>query len=242
MFAAPRRGAAAESAERTLSPEAAERIRCRRDDFDLFRGYASDFFAAPPADEGHERMAAQSGFHFALGAEPKDAKKDAKGKKRPARAVDPRVIEAFYGTRRLEAFDQVEADRLKASWDKASETGAALLYVQGDDGVVSAFLYPAAIEGMKPEEDAILLARFSQTEALTGKGLLESHWAFLRAYAEASSLDGEPGWLDHLRVAWLRLTCRRLVDGRLQPTALWGAGLRGLGLALAVAAGVLIAT
>lgn len=236
MFTAPRRpGAKARAAERPAeSPEFAARRARRQDDWEMFRRHAGELLSAPPSDEKHERMIARHGYYFALGGDGLADDAEADEAPQSPRGLNPRVIEAFYGARTLSEFDEVSDDRLRETWNKPAETGAALLYVQGDDGVVSAYLYPCSADALKAEEDAILLAKFTESEALTGRGVIEAHWAAFRAYAEVTSLDGEPSLWDRIQVAWLRVSRPTAVDGRTRPARLWLGSQAVAGFAVAV--------
>ncbi len=168
----------------------------RSADFSLFRTQALAFFGAPPEDARHERMAARAGFSV-----------------REAETEGARTVHVAYGARPVAH----AADGAAASWRRETEAGAALVYRQGVDGVASAFLYPARSDSFGPEEDGFVLGRYQNLEVLTGRGVLEDHWALLRSYAEATSLDGEPSWLDHVRVGWLRFSRRAVRAGRVSP-------------------------
>lgn len=188
--------------------------KTRHADFRLFREIALDFFNTPPSDARHARMTARNGF---VVNEPVDE--------------DSSALEIYYGARRVRQYERTPDDRAiarakgamsleevgyaaRARWTTVLETGAALVYRQGDEGSVNVFLYPFRADRYGPEEDAIHLARYASLEALTGRGVLEQHWAYLRAYAETTSIDGEADWRDHLRVGWLRFSRRMVVAGR----------------------------
>lgn len=190
--------------------------RKRRQDFVLFKRVAREFFRAPPMDEQHRRMTARSGYAVAFDGEAAASAPEPLG-------CDARAVEAFYGEHRLDGYRALAQERLKAEWRDPIESGASLLYAQGDDGVVSVFLHPAETPGMKAEEDAILLARYQELEAMTGRGALERHWRALRAYAETTSLDGEPRWDQILLVRWLRFSRTVVVDGRRRAAPMIGA-------------------
>lgn len=216
--------AAAPTHERVAS-EAPARKTSRDSDFDLFKSQAETFFATPPSDPRHERMAARSGFAVS-----------------DASAEGATVIQAAYGVRQTPLAGPARTTALDGSpeWRSDAETGAALVYRRGRDGVVSAFLYPARSQSFGPDEDGVLLGRYKKLEVLTGRGVLESHWLFLRAYAEVSSLEGEPNWLDSARVAWLRFSRRAFREGRMRPARAWGFAEDLAGFSVAVAAAVAI--
>lgn len=229
--AAPNLATEAAGAAGAISRELMDRARTfgvalqrrkREHDFGLFRRRAASYFQTPPVDDRHDRMSARSGYAVATG----DAEATA------------RTVEIGYGARDVENLRDLQTERVRIEWPAVRENGAALLYTQGEDGCVRVFLYPARTDGFGPEEDAILLARYADLEPLTGEGALSRHWNALRAYAESTSLDGEPGWKDHLRVAWLRLTRPILRNGRVAP-AEWP---RVAGATTAVAVAVIVAS
>lgn len=218
-----------EATRATPAPQAATAAPTpeRADDYRLFRKNAATVFKAPAAEAGHERMRARCGYHVSMTREDE----------RLPSAADS-VVEVFYGPRTLPQLKEVQGDAARAQWRAPVETGAALLYNQGADGVVTVFLYPAQTDHCLAAEDAILLGRYTDLAPLTGRGTLESHWRAFRAYAETTSLDGEPSLLDRLTVRWLRFTRPRIVDNRRQPIAAATVALQilGGGVALAIAA------
>lgn len=222
-----RRGEPAAVGPDRSTPEVRAEHTRRRDDYRLFRKHAAAVFKTPVGDEGHDRMSLRSGYHVSMTEE----------RERAAGAADA-VVEVFYGPRTLPHLADLKSEATRAHWRAPIETGAALLYSQGVDGVVTAFLYPAQADGCLAAEDAILLGRYTDLSPLTGRGTLEMHWRAFRAYAECTSLDGEPTLLDRLMVRWLRFTRPRVVDNRRQPIAAATAALQvlGGGVALAIAA------
>lgn len=194
----------------------------RRQDFDLFKRQAIGFFRAPPKTRGHARMRARCGFHVALGGAPA-----------PAPAMidaieDPKLntLEVYYGARTLPSYETVAGPAARQTWRDPGETGAALLYAAGEDGAVTAYLYAASARALSAAEDGLILGRFSDLNPLTGRGQLEAHWAAFRAYAEVTSVDGEPTWRDKAIVTGLRFFCARLKDGRRHEPEWRGAALR----------------
>lgn len=185
----------------------------RRQDFTLFKRIAQAFYRTPPAELAHRRMAARCGYGVAVGGET------------PCRTVerlgaDARTVEVYYGERKLTGYQPLAQQRLRETWRGATEKGASLLYAQGDDSVVTVYLHPAETDAVKAEEDGILLARYQDLEAMTGRGVLESHWGALRAYAEVTSLDGEPTLAQTALTRWLRFTRPVIRDGRRRPAAM----------------------
>lgn len=173
----------------------------RRCDFDLFRDAAAVVFADPRGDDRHHRMTARSGFAVS-----------------EARFDGRRALQVAYGARtepRALPEDAYPGARPQTAFRQEIEKGAALVYAQGLDGAVSAYLYPARSESLAPEEDGFLLGRWTDLSGLTGVGALQDHWALLRAYAEVTASDGEPRLADHARVAWLRFSRKALKNGRL---------------------------
>lgn len=210
--------------------------RIRRQDFALFKRLAGDFFEAPPFEDNHIRMKARHGFYVALNSE--DAARPALLDADASRGT--RTVEIFYGKRPVKNFHYLRDARLRYEWREVTETGAAMLYSQGEDGVVSVFLYPAFTDKMGPAEDAILLERFVDVAPLTGRGSLERHWRAFRAYAEVTSLDGEPTLADKLRVAWMRFTRPLARDGRLNRIEGEGALRSMIGVTALIALGALM--
>ncbi|MCI4663343.1 MAG: hypothetical protein MRY74_01355 [Neomegalonema sp.] len=207
--------------------------RRREYDFSLFRKNAAAFFDQPHFDAGHRRMEARAGYSVSVSGD--DPVLGGAG------GNEARVVEVAYGASEIRHMAGLTNARLRGDWVGAQETGAALLYAQGVDGAVTAFLYPARIENMKPEEDAIILARYADIELLTGRGVLENHWRAFRAYAEVTSLEGEPSWADHARVAWLRFARPIVRDGRRMRTEAldYGMKIASLSSAIMIGAGLI---
>ena len=203
--------------------------RKRREyDFAIFRENAAAFFRKPPFYEAHERMAARSDFKVAVAGETSDP---------GATMTEGRTVEIGYGDYAIDQFDGLSLPRLAGEWKGAQEAGAAMMFAQSSDGGVTALLYPARIDGMKQEEDAIVLARYGDIAALTGKGALERHWRDFRAYAEVTALEGEPTLSDHARVAWLRFICPLVRDGRRRRAEALDLGTKLAGLTAGLALG-----
>lgn len=196
------------------------RLRKRRErDFDRFRDLAGRFFRAPPSDAAHVRMGAMAGFFVgdAAGLNARAAR--AAGRLAAGAEADEDVdaarrVEVFYGARAVRSFLPAGRSCLRAEASAPVETGASLLYRQGDDGAVTVYLYPAAVDGLRAEEDAIEIARYDNLSKMTGAGVLEAHWRAFRAYAETTSVDGAPTLADRTRVAWLRFSRPVIRAGR----------------------------
>lgn len=228
---APRRLQAAPTRPQrvSLAPMPADRAY----DFTLFGAIATKFFRNP--EKGgrrwarHQQMKARAGYHVAPGLQEAPGRRGAR--------FGQRFFEVYYGVRALEGQQGLSNDRLSADWRTQRETGAALLYRQGDDGVVTVYLYPSKTDQLAPVEDAIILDRITETAALTGVGLLSRHWRALRAYAEVTSLDGEPSAADRALISYLRLVKPQIRNGRVHPPEARRAGLTVSMLSIASALG-----
>ena len=231
---APRRLTAkpTRAARISLAPIPADRAH----DFSLFGSIATRFFRNPEPGgrrwARHQRMKSRSGYHVAPGL--REA-----GGRRGARAGQ-RFFEVYYGAREVDGQHDLGNDRLNADWRAQEETGAALLYRQGDDGVVTVYLYPARTDKLAPVEDAIVLEKITETAALTGRGIMAKHWRALRAYAEVTSLDGEPSAADKALIGYLRLAKPQIRNGRVHPPEAWRAGLTVAALSFASALGAFV--
>lgn len=191
-------------------------------DYALFRQIARGVFKSAAWDWRHHRMKARHGFYVADGGRS---------------GADARLFEVYYGSRQLRGAEDFSNPRLEAEAGAPVEEGAALCYRQGDDGAVTVTLLPARRDGVKAEEDAIQLAHYADPAALTGRGELEMHFGALRAYAEATSVDGAPTWAQRLRVAALRFSKTTERDGRRLTAPIWGAAAQVATIAAAVLAG-----
>lgn len=173
------------------SPDEQAIVERRLQDFALFKEIAARRWASPQGGAAHDRMAQRHGYYLSAG--------------RSTRNVFPGRdrVELFYGSRNISDGN-----------DPSSEQGAILSIVQGVDGLVSLYLQPAEVDGVRNREDAILLDRFGDTARLTGPGYLERKWRDFRAYAETTSIDGEPTLRHKARALWLRLTRPTITDKR----------------------------
>lgn len=196
----------------------------RRHDFELFLSVAAGWFRNPPEDPRHQRMVERNGFHVA------PALREAK------EGADPRAFEAYYGDRDVVAPRAMSNMRLRSEWRDEREAGAALLYRQGEDGAVTVVMHPARADGWRADEDAIVLGRLSDTAPLTGEGIVGKHWRAFRAYAEVTSIDGEPSFTDQLRVAWLRFCKATLKDGAVRPAKISQVAGASAGVGVAIGA------
>jgi len=137
-------------------------------------------------------------------------------------ADDRQLLEVFYGQRPVER--AVEAPSrsdqnggLQPSRRKfVTERGASLRYQRTDHGAVLCLLEPARSQGLERSESLIVLAHIKDPRVLTGKPILERHWRSLISYFECSSIDGDPGFSDRIRVWWLLYTKPLIMDGKAQ--------------------------
>jgi hypothetical protein len=117
---------------------------------------------------------------------------------------DKRRVEIFYGLRPFDANDKT----------LLTERGARLDYYLNDAGAVVCSLIPARTESLSQKEDTILFDWVSEPSELML--LASSHWNYFMSYMRVTSLDGDPTWLDQLRVSWLRLWHSMIVSGKQQ--------------------------
>ncbi len=89
-----------------------------------------------------------------------------------------------------------------------------MAYFRTDDGHVICNLYPAKSENQKPVEEVILLDYVKSPSKLTKKS--KSHWNMFVSYMEATCIDGEPSFIQRLRVFYLKNFKQFVVDKTLQ--------------------------
>jgi hypothetical protein len=128
--------------------------------------------------------------------------------------ANQRQLEVFFGSRPYEAQEYLDSSAHRAI-KVLSEQGATLEFVRDDLGRVHVYLYPAASEGMKPQEDAIELDTVSDTAKLAQDATLAHYFRLLVAYMQCTCLEGLPTRRDRFTVAMLRFFCHRSIDGRL---------------------------
>lgn len=179
----------------------------RRICFDLFfREAKATFEALAASDPRHADLADIYGFVVTPGG--------AMG------GHDDRLVEVFYGQR---AFDAVrERKKLFDPVNKRvlAESGAALVYERGDDGMVLCTLHPAKTENMKRTEDLILLSMIRDVSSLTGTAVPARHWRYLMSYMQVTSLDGDPTLGDRFRI-WRLMMTHKVVKGGVMQTPRW---------------------
>lgn len=173
-----------------------ERIK----DFDNFRDNAKDIFEAfAEKDSSNERL------HnlFSLGICP-GGRDGGRNKK---------VVEVFYGNRPISETTQVNSN-FQSITRLETAHGATLAYFRTDDGHVICNLYPAKSENQKPFEETILLDYIKSPSALTKKA--KSHRNMFISYMQATCIDGEPSFIQTLRVFYLKNFKQCVVNKTLQ--------------------------
>jgi len=175
----------------------------------IFVNLAVDWFPEiAKRDPRHQFLADRYGFHVVPGGR--------------ERADDRQLLEVFYGER---AIEQVTETRPRPGQNGGlpssrrtlvTERGASLRYQRTDHGTVLCLLEPARSQGFERPESLIVLAHIKDPRVLTGKPILERHWRSLISYFECSSIDGDPGFSDRIRVWWLLYTKPLTIDGKAQ--------------------------
>jgi hypothetical protein len=139
--------------------------------------------------------------------------------------LDDRLFDVFYGTRPIKYVTESSSDERNAMPTPKShfitEHGGQLSYRQNDTGYIICTMVPCYSENFSPLEKVIVLHARINPQRLTSRVLLNKHWRLFSAYAEVSSVDGDPLWRDHLRVWWIRLTRQMVIDGRVQERQVW---------------------
>jgi len=148
--------------------------------------------------------------------------------------TDRRVLEVFFGARPYESYsDKPAVPRGESSAVAATtngfytERGARLVYGRTAQGTVNCTLIPAKTDGTKPFESAIMLTRGVDPDELLKGKLPLKHWQTFMSYMRVTSLDGDPGSADKMRVAFLRLVKLRYLDGEVT-SPLWVVGARAI--------------
>lgn len=135
--------------------------------------------------------------------------------------IDKRILEVFYGSRPYDSYDSRPAiEQDKEITDKSPkqmgfhvERGARLVYARTAKGNVNCTLMPATADGEKRPEAAIQLDRATDPRNLFQTKILRNHWNYFMSYMKVTSLDGDPSFLDTIRVSRMRLLNRRFKDG-----------------------------
>ena len=160
-------------------------------------------------DKRHEFFQSVYGFHTVQGAS----------------SGDPRIFEVFYGARpydqKIDFTDQsgqvVDPPRKRL----LSERGPSLVYNQLDNGAVLCTLEPARTEGYPRRESSILVKYIRKPEQLLKDLVIGRHWKHFMAYAEVTSLVGDPTPWERMRVWYLMKTRHLLIKGELENPRYW---------------------
>jgi hypothetical protein len=122
---------------------------------------------------------------------------------------DNSIVEVSYGNRAVPGGRRTEGGRFKI----IAEAGPTLLYQQNISGVVICSLYPARAEGYNRIEDGIILALLKDPIVLLRESVVTAHWRAFMSYFEVSSLDGEPTFVDRIRILWVMFVRPVVVKG-----------------------------
>lgn len=166
------------------------------------------FWEIAKRDPRHEFLASTYGFYVVPGG---------------LEGADSRhLLEVSYGQRPAEQVTGLRSQSDQGGSSPvprrrlATEAGAGLRYQKTDHGTVLCLLEPARSQGSERPESLIVLAHIKEPRNLTGKPILERHWRSLISYFEFSSIDGDPGLSDRIRVGWLLFTKPLVIDGKAQ--------------------------
>jgi hypothetical protein len=127
---------------------------------------------------------------------------------------DKRTVAISWGFRKYDRIIDIENNTKKA----LVENGATLYYERLDSGHVVILLYPAHTENRMPIEDSITLKRRIDPKELKDKRFLKNNWNDLIAYMESTSLDGNPSFLQKMKISYLRTFKHLIIDKKARPT------------------------
>ena len=129
---------------------------------------------------------------------------------------DKRTVAISWGYRKYDRIIDIENNTKKA----LLENGATLYYERLDSGHVVILLYPASTENRKPIEDCITLKRRINPKKLKDKRFLKNNLNDLIAYMESTSLDGNPSFIQKVRISYLRTFKHLIIDKKAKPTTI----------------------
>lgn len=149
--------------------------------------------------------------------------------------TDQRVLEVFYGARPYEAYrNQPVVPKKEVSGGNATQTGffteagARLVYGRTAKGTVNCTLMPAQTDVSRLTEKAFMLTRGVEPRELLQGALPRKHWRSFMSYMKVTSLDGDPSFVDRMRIAYMFFAKRRYLDGKVSPP-MWMAGCQVIG-------------
>lgn len=122
------------------------------------------------------------------------------------------ILEYFYGNRPYEGIRDMGAKGFVRKL--LVEHGVTVLYQRDDRGYISCLLYPAGSENLSQIEDFIFLDIQISPEKLTKK-MLKKHFKYFMSYMHTTSLDGNPSWIDKLRVFWIKFNNPIAIDKKI---------------------------
>lgn len=131
--------------------------------------------------------------------------------------LNERVLEIFYGSRPFDAQRRDPFSRTNLSF--LVEYGARLHYYLMDNGRAATVLYPAKTDNYAPIEDSILVSINFNPHHFYVK--YARHFRLLNAYMRCTCLDGEPSYMDRMKVGILRFCRPMIIEGKQQPTRLY---------------------
>lgn len=105
------------------------------------------------------------------------------------------------------------------------EEGARLCFYRMETGFVTISLYPAKTDNRKCIEDCIILKQSIDPKDLFRDKTLKSFFYSMISYMECTSIDGNPSYLQKIKVGWLRFKCHMVENNVYKPTHLadfWG--------------------
>lgn len=116
--------------------------------------------------------------------------------------IDHRVIEVFWGARPFDS--KTIFSGLGVSKSILAENGALLRYCQLDNGNVIVSVAPAMSEGLRPIENALIIETITNLRRLSSKRVIKSHWRYLKAYMDATALEGSKSYKSDVIIWYLR--------------------------------------
>jgi hypothetical protein len=125
--------------------------------------------------------------------------------------LNEHIVEAFFGNINYRR-TKIVGPQFNISEQTETAQGAALSYVQIDNGNIHVVLYPAYTESHRSSEECIVLDYIKNPKKLLSKQTIKKHWKYLSSYMAVTSIDEDYCFIDKLRVAYIRFAKQTILQ------------------------------
>lgn len=134
--------------------------------------------------------------------------------------VDKRIAEVFYGACPYDSTTKING-HFDAKTETLREYGTTLAFHLNDHGYIAIMLHPSRTEYTKSFESTIFVENYIHPKKLLSESFLKRQWFFFNSYMECTSIEGNPDWMDKLRVFYLRNFKNYVIDQKYENSKIW---------------------